>query len=54
MPLSYVWPGPPIRIGGVVYEDGTEEGDEVTRATLRGQKEHQKNQEKEKEGAPPQ
>ena len=46
MPYSYVRPGAPIKIGGVMYLDGTEEGDEATLGTLRRQKEHEKKSKK--------
>ena len=40
MPLSNVRPGTPIRVGGVMYADGTEEGDEITLGTMRRQRAH--------------
>ena len=46
MPLSYVWPGTPVKVGAVMYLDGTEEGDEVTLGTLRRQKAHKKESKK--------
>ncbi len=39
--LSDVRPGFPIRIAGVMYADGTEEGDESALGTLHRQKEHE-------------
>ena len=53
MALSNVRPGFPIRIAGVLYADGTEEGDESALGTMRRQKEHEKNNPK-KQGAPSQ
>lgn len=47
MPLSNLRPGSPIKIGGVMYADDTEEGDESTLGTLRRQKEHEKKTKKE-------
>ncbi len=41
-PLSNVKPGFPIKISGVMYEDGTQDGEEATLETVRGQKEHYK------------
>lgn len=42
MPLSNLRPDEPIKISGVMYADGTEEGDEATLGTMRRQKEHYK------------
>ncbi len=42
-PLSNVMPGLPIRIGGVMYADGSEDGDEEILKTMRRQKESHKN-----------
>lgn len=41
-PLSNVQPGHPIRVAGVMYADGTEDGDEITLGTMRRQKAHHK------------
>ena len=40
--LANVRQGHPIRIGGVVYADGMEEGDEITLGTIRRQRDHYK------------
>lgn len=45
-PLSYIHPGFPIRISGVMYADGTEDGEEITLGTMHKQKEHYKNKRK--------
>jgi hypothetical protein len=42
MPFSYVRPGAPIKVGGVMYDDETEEGDEVTLKSMRKHKELRK------------
>jgi len=42
MPLSNLLPGKPLKIGGVAYADGTEEGDKMTLETMHGQKERSK------------
>ena len=34
-PLSYVKPGQPVQVVGAVYADGTEEGDDYTRESMR-------------------
>lgn len=47
MPLSNLSPGSSIKIGGVIYADNTEAGDESTLGTLRRQKEHEKKTRKE-------
>ncbi|MCA1638151.1 MAG: hypothetical protein LC768_07420, partial [Acidobacteria bacterium] len=49
MPLANLRPSFPIRIGGVMYADGIEDGEEETLRTMRGQKEHYKNKKKEKD-----
>lgn len=54
MPLSNLTPGEPIKVGGVIYADGTEEGDDVTLKTMRSQKEHYKAKDSKKKGATPQ
>ena len=41
-PLANVMPGFPIRIGGVMYADETEDGDEITLKSMRRKKEHSK------------
>lgn len=51
MSLSNVLPGAPVQIGGVMYSDGTQDGDERTLETMRGQRAHKKANRK---GAPPQ
>lgn len=40
MPLSYVRPGGVVKLGGVMYADGSEDGDEATLGTMRRQKEY--------------
>lgn len=43
LPLNHarhVRAGSPIRVGGVMYADGSEDGDEATLSTMRGQREH--------------
>jgi len=44
--LKQVKPGNPIKIGGVMFADGTEQGDRDTLDTMRGQKEHYKSKPK--------
>ena len=48
--LRHVKPGTPIRIGGVMFADGTEEGDEDSLDTMHGQKAHYKAQKPKKDG----
>lgn len=45
--LKDVRPGLPIRIAGVMYADGTEEGEESALGTLHRQKEHEQKSKKE-------
>ncbi|HJQ34165.1 MAG TPA: hypothetical protein VJ866_18450 [Pyrinomonadaceae bacterium] len=49
--LKFYKPGTPIKIGGAMFADGDEEGDEDTLGTMRRQKEHQKAKKQKKEGA---
>ena len=49
--LKFYKPGTPIKIGGAMFLDGTEEGDEDTLGTMRRQKEHDKARKSEKKGA---
>lgn len=49
-PLANVLPGSPIRIGGVMYADGTEEGEERILKIMHGRKEYRKP--KRTEGSP--
>ena len=51
MPLSDVLPGQPIKVAGVMYADGTEDGEKGALGTLRRQKEHHKAKKLRKEGA---
>jgi len=46
--LSQVLRGCPIRVAGVFYADGTEDGDEKTLEGMRSQREHLKNKKPEK------
>lgn len=46
MPLANLRPGFPIRVSGVMYADGTEEGEKATLGTMHRQKEHYKNKKK--------
>ena len=46
--LSSVYKGCPIRVAGVFYADGTEDGDEKTLESMRSRKEHLKNKKPEK------
>jgi hypothetical protein len=39
LPVGDIHPGKPVKVGGAIYADGTEDGDE---ATLRSMHEHQK------------
>ena len=48
--LRHVKPGTPIRIGGVMFADGTEEGDEDSLDTMHGQKAHHKAKKPKKDG----
>jgi hypothetical protein len=54
MPLSNLLPGKPLKIAGVMYADETEDGDELTRKTIRGHKESAKAKGSAKKGEPPQ
>lgn len=47
MPLSYVRQGSPIKVGAVMYADGTDEGEAPALGTLRRQREHEKKPKKE-------
>jgi hypothetical protein len=40
--LSNLLPGKPLKISGVMYADGTEDGEELTRKTLRGHRDKAK------------
>ena len=42
MSVFNLLPGKPLKIGGVVYADGTEEGDKITLETMHRQREHSK------------
>ena len=42
MPVSNLLPGKPLKVAGVMYLDGTEDGDELTRKTLREHKDKAK------------
>lgn len=44
MPVSNLLPGKPLKIAGVMYADGTEDGDEITRKTIRGHRDKAKAQ----------
>lgn len=48
--LRHVKPGTPIRIGGVMFADGTEEGNEDTLDTMHGQKAYHKAKKPKKDG----
>ncbi|HVF56402.1 MAG TPA: hypothetical protein VM934_09645 [Pyrinomonadaceae bacterium] len=50
LPLSSVMPGHPIKVGGVMYADGSEDGDEDTLETMRRQREHDTGMKPQKEG----
>lgn len=52
--LSNVMHGHPIKIGAVMYVDDSEEGDEISLQTLRGQKHHYKAKDSKKKGVSPQ
>lgn len=52
--LSNVMYGSPIKIGAVMYVDNSEEGDEISLQTMRGQKEHYKAKDSKKKGVSPQ
>jgi NAD(P)H-hydrate repair Nnr-like enzyme with NAD(P)H-hydrate epimerase domain len=52
--VSNLLPGKPLKIAGVMYADETEDGDELTRRTLRKHKEHAKAKGSVKKGEPPQ
>ncbi|HEX8844025.1 MAG TPA: hypothetical protein VF791_05250 [Pyrinomonadaceae bacterium] len=54
MPLANLIPGAPLKIAGVFYADGTEDGEEATLGTMRRQREHEKAKKSEKKGASPQ
>ena len=41
--LKHVKPGTPIKVGGVIFADGAEEGDTATLGTMRRQRDHYKN-----------
>lgn len=45
-PLANLRPGFPIRIGGVIYADGMEDGETAALGTMHRQKEHEKNKKK--------
>lgn len=49
--LRFYKPGTPIKIGGAMFSDDTEDGDEDTLGTMRRQKEHDKAKKAKKEGA---
>lgn len=49
--LKFYKPGTPIKIGGAMFLDDTEEGDEDTLGTMRRQKEREKAKQPKKEGA---
>lgn len=54
MPLNYVRPGRPVRVSGVSYEDGTEEGNDKTLELMRDQKKQTKLKKSKREGGSPQ
>jgi hypothetical protein len=47
--LKYFKPGTPIKVSGVLFADGTEDGDEYTLGTMHRQKEHDKAKKSQKE-----
>lgn len=49
--LRFFKPGTPIKIGGAMFLDGAEEGDEYTLGTMRRQKQHEKAKKAKTEGA---
>jgi hypothetical protein len=50
LPLANLLPGAPLKIAGVFYADGTEEGDEASLGTMRRQRDHEKAKKSEKKG----
>lgn len=42
MPLSNLIPNTPLRVSGIFYEDGTEEGEDNTLKTMRSQRDHER------------
>jgi hypothetical protein len=54
MAVGSLLPGKPLKIAGVMYADGTEDGDALTRKTLRGHKERARAKGSAKKGEPQQ
>lgn len=54
MPVSNLLPGKPLKIAGVMYADGTEDGDEITIKTIRGHRDKAKAEGPAKKGGLPQ
>lgn len=54
LPLSYVLPGHPVRVAGVLYADGTEAGDDFTLEAMRRLRGREKAKADAKKQEPPQ
>lgn len=52
MAVDNLMPGKPLKIAGVMYADGSDEGDELTRKTLRGHREQAKTKGSARKGEP--
>jgi hypothetical protein len=50
IPIGELLPNKPIKVGGVIYADGTEDGEANTLKTMHGHKKHDESQSLVKKG----
>lgn len=54
MPVASLLPGKPLKVSAVMYADGTDDGEDRAKETIRIDKQHAKDKASEKKGEPPQ